>query len=312
MQINRLFEIVYILLKKKNVTAKELAEHFEVSQRTIYRDIETLSEAGIPVYANRGKGGGICLMDQFILNKSVLTEQEQKDILSALQGIGATSYGGAASTLSKLSSLFQTENPNWIEEDFSYWNSREGDRLKFTQLKDAILNRKVISFRYYNSYGHESSRVAEPVKLVFRGQAWYLSGYCLEKQSVRYFKVSRMEELKVSEETFEVRPSDTARKSEPAHDGTDEIRQWPNSVEPMLITLKVAASMAFRVYDEYPKEDVTRLEDGSFLVRSRMQPAAWLYGFLLSYEDQVEVLEPEEVRQELARRVKKINEIYNI
>ena len=311
MQINRLFEIVYILLKKKNVTAKELAEHFEVSQRTIYRDVEALSEAGIPVYASRGKGGGIYLMDQFILNKSVLTKQEQNDILSALQGIGATSYGSASSTLTKLSSLFQTENPDWIEVDFSYWNSREEDRLKFTQLKDATINRKVISFRYYSSYGQESLRVAEPVKLVFKGQAWYLSGYCREKQSMRYFKISRMVELKVSEENFEVRPMNTAKTRDPADDDVKEIKPLPDPEEPM-ITLKVAAPMAFRVYDEYPKEDVTRLEDGSFLVRSRMQPAAWLYGFLLSYEDQVEVLEPEEVRQELARRVKKINEIYHI
>lgn len=312
MQINRLFEIVYILLRKKNVTARELAEHFEVSQRTIYRDIDTLSEAGIPVYANRGKGGGICLMDQFILNKSVLTKQEQNDILSALQGIQATSYGGVSSTLSKLSSLFQSENPDWIEVDFSYWNSREEDRLKFTRLKDAILNRKVISFRYYNSYGQDSFRVAEPLKLVFKGQAWYLSGYCREKQSVRYFKISRMDTLEVSEETFELRPLNISKTAEPAFGNSDQEQLWPVAEEPAIITLKVAASMAYRVYDEYPKEDVTRLEDGSFLVRSRMQPAAWLYGFLLSYEDQVEVLEPEEVRLELANKIKKINEIYNI
>lgn len=375
MQINRLFEIVYILLNKKLVTAKELSEHFEVSQRTIYRDIETLSEAGIPVYANRGKGGGICLMEHFILNKSVLTKQEQNDILSALQGIQATSYERESSTLNKLSSLFQTENTDWIEVDFSSWNNQEDDRRKFTQLKTAILNRRVISFHYYNSYGQESSRVVEPLKLVFRAQAWYLYAFCLKKQSVRYFKITRMESLTVSEETFEPRPYDfldnrsdlqasieeqqgdvstdplqasledrPGDKSTDTLHASDEGRPGDGSTDPLqaslvdrpgdksaitihtsfgnwqgnkseeapIITLKVDASMAFRIYDEYPKKDVTRLEDGSFLIRSRMQPDVWLYGYLLSYEDHLEVLEPEYVRTRLAKIIENIKIKYII
>lgn len=91
MQIHRLFEIVYILLEKKNVTAKELAEHFEVSARTIYRDVETLAEAGILIYANKGKGGGIRLLPEFVLNKTVITQQEKTDILSSLSALGAVS-----------------------------------------------------------------------------------------------------------------------------------------------------------------------------------------------------------------------------
>ncbi len=342
MQINRLFEIVYILLKKKHVTAKELSEHFEVSQRTIYRDIEALCEAGIPIYANRGKGGGICLMDQFVLNKSLLTKEEQSDILSALQGLQVTSNIGPSSALSKLRSLFQTDDPDWIEVDFSYWNSREEDRRSFTLLKEAIWNRKVISFRYFNSYGQESFRVAEPLKLLFKGQAWYLSAYCREKQSFRFFKISRMEGLEVSEETFALHPENTSKKAEPAlgptaqdrqpaegavqdrqlaegavqdrqpAEGAVQDRQLAEGEEPVMFTIKVAASMAFRIFDEFPKEDVTRLEDGSFLVRSRIQPAGWLYGYLLSYEDQLELLEPEDLRMKLADKIKKLKEIYHI
>ena len=130
MQISRLFEIVYILMNKKNTTAKELSEHFEVSQRTIYRDIDTLSQAGIPIYTNKGKGGGIGLMEHFVLNKSVLSEQEQNDILSALQGFKVTSYSDTNQVLSKLNSLFGSKNTDWIEVDFSYWNSKEEDKPK--------------------------------------------------------------------------------------------------------------------------------------------------------------------------------------
>jgi predicted DNA-binding transcriptional regulator YafY len=311
MHINRLFEIVYVLLMKKIVTAKELAERFEVSQRTIYRDIETLSEAGIPIYANRGKGGGICLMDQFILNKSLLTDQEQKDILAALQGIQATSYEGASSTLSKLKSLFQNDSPDWIEVDFSYWNSREEDRERFMQLKDAIIKRKVISFVYYNSYGQESFRVVEPLKLIFRGQAWYLSAFCREKQSVRYFKISRMETLKLTGDIFEPRPAHALEAAEAVSDHAEMSRQKVTGQESM-ITLKIGASMAFRVYDEFPKEAINRLEDGSFLVSSPILPSGWLYGYLLSYGDQLEVLEPEELRLQMAEKIKSLNQIYNI
>lgn len=87
MQINRLFEIVYILLDKKRVTSRELAERFEVSSRTIYRDIETLSAAGIPVYMSKGKGGGISLLPDFVLNKAVITDEEKEEILSSLKAV---------------------------------------------------------------------------------------------------------------------------------------------------------------------------------------------------------------------------------
>ena len=81
MQVNnRLFEIVYILMQKKKVTAKELADRFEVSTRTIYRDIEALSTANIPIYATKGKDGGIGLLDEYVLNKAILSEEEQNQI----------------------------------------------------------------------------------------------------------------------------------------------------------------------------------------------------------------------------------------
>ncbi|MBU3110021.1 helix-turn-helix transcriptional regulator [Clostridium lacusfryxellense] len=121
MQINRLFGIIYILLDRKVVTAKELAKHFEVSSRTIYRDVDTLSSAGIPIYATQGKNGGITLLENFVLNKSVLSENEQNEILVALQSLTATGYPSIDITLSKLSSLFKKGDNNWIEVDFTNW-----------------------------------------------------------------------------------------------------------------------------------------------------------------------------------------------
>ena len=123
MQINRLFSIVYILLDKKTITAKELSERFEVSIRTIYRDVETLSISGIPIYTSKGKGGGISLIEDFVLNKSVLSEKEQNEILMSLQSLNATKFMNVEPVLKRLSTIFNRESTNWIDVDFSKWGS---------------------------------------------------------------------------------------------------------------------------------------------------------------------------------------------
>jgi len=131
MQINRLFEIVYILLDKKTITAKELSKHFEVSVRTIYRDVEALSISGIPIYTNKGKGGGISLIEDFVLNKSVLSEKEQNEILMSLQSINAMKFLDVEPVLKRLSTIFNKESDNWIDVDFSQWGSDDSEKEKF-------------------------------------------------------------------------------------------------------------------------------------------------------------------------------------
>ncbi len=147
MQIHRLFEMVYILLDKKKITAGELAEHFGVSRRTICRDIDTLSTAGIPVYTEKGKGGGISLLPNFILNKSILSEGEQNEILSALYGLSSIKTDETNLILQKLSTIFSKTATNWMDVDFSGW-SHENDF--FNDFKTAILERRIIEFDYCN------------------------------------------------------------------------------------------------------------------------------------------------------------------
>lgn len=289
MQINRLFEIVYILMNKKTTTAKELCDHFEVSQRTVYRDIETLCQAGIPIYTTKGKGGGIGLMENFVLNKSILTDQEQNDILSALQGLKATSFDSTDQVLSKLSSLFGNKSADWIEVDFSNWNSSEEDKKKFYQLKDSILNHKVIEFDYYSSYGQQSHRYAEPMKLLFKGQAWYLLGFCREKKENRYFKISRMKGLCMSNDTFQPCPMEIVKEAE-----TNRVQYAKKDV-----VFKIDHEMAFRIFDEFPNDVIERSTDGSYLIRTKLQTGAWMTGYLMSYEDHLEVIEPVELRDKL-------------
>lgn len=302
MQINRLFEIVYLLMNKKIVTANEFAKHFEVSQRTIYRDIETLCQAGIPIYTNKGKGGGICLMDQFVLNKSLLSVQEQTDILTALQSFKAANFSDTDQVLTKLNSVFGHNNPDWIEVDFTNWSSKAEDKDKFQQLKQAILQNQMIQFQYYNSNGQESSRLLEPRKLLFKGQAWYLYGYCLDKKAYRYFKISRIKGLILTTETFTPLPIE-----ESVEETSDKKYQQLTEV-----TIKLDASMAYRVYDEFPSEEITQQEDGSFLIHTKLYAGGWIYGYMMSFEDQLELLEPEWLRNNLIDRYKNVLRKYNM
>jgi predicted DNA-binding transcriptional regulator YafY len=303
MQINRLFEIVYILMNKKTTTAKELSQHFEVSQRTIYRDIEALCQAGIPIYTSKGKGGGIGLMEHFVLNKSVLSDQEQNDILSALQGFKATSYSDTDQVLSKLNSMFGNKNADWIEVDFTYWNNNEEDKTKFHMLKESILNRIVIQFEYYNSYGEESHRIVEPRKLIFKGQAWYLYGYCRDKTDLRYFKISRIKDLHIETEVFEAPPSTDNEKVE------IPTRENHNMVN---VDFKVDAEMAYRIFDEFPREAIVKNEDGTFLIHATLQAGGWLLGYLMSYEDHLEILKPIELREQIINNYKNALKKYEI
>jgi predicted DNA-binding transcriptional regulator YafY len=298
MQVNRLFEIIYILLNKNSVTAKELAEHFEVSQRTVYRDIEILCQSGIPIYTSQGKGGGIHLLENFVLNKSYLTKSEQEDILSALQGMNATNYPENNQVLSKLSNIFGAKQTNWIEVDFTDWSNTKKET--FNLIKTAILQKQVIKFVYFSSYGMKTNRKVEPIRLWFKDKTWYLKAYCQEKDDIRTFKLTRMKDLEVTNEIF------------------DRIIEEEKLVMPLVsssamevpIKLKLDASIAYRVYDEFDENIISKLDDGNFIVTMTYPLDEWVYGYILSFGCFAEVLEPHQVRETIKNRLKKNLSIY--
>lgn len=300
MQINRLFEIVYILLNKKNTTARELAERFEVSVRTIYRDIDALSAAGIPVYSSQGKGGGISLLDDFILDKSILSEGEQNEIIYALQSLAAVQSPESDQILSKLSNLFNKDNISWIEVDFSPWGSGESSSAQFKIIKDAILGRHILEFTYTNTSGEKSMRRVEPLKLIFKVNAWYLKGFCLTKNAVRSFKISRTANMRMTPENFEERSLETV----PSADNGDMAQRWID------VRLWIAACSAYRVYDEFDEKDIIINSDGSFTVNSSLPESSWLIRYLLSFSADLEVLAPPELRETIRNESAKIVKRY--
>lgn len=296
MQINRLFEIIYILLHKKITTAKELAERFEVSVRTIYRDIDILSSAGIPIYTSQGKGGGISLLNDYILNKSVLSENEQNEILFALQSLNAMQNPETDRILSKLSSLFNKDTVNWIEVDFTPWGSDKNQTSQFTILKDAILRHHIIEFEYINISGEKSARKVEPAKLIFKVHAWYLQGFCLSKKANRTFKISRMSDVHTTQEKFEARASEAV---------SENIRE-PESQTWIDVRLKIFPHGAYKVYDEFKEKDITKNQDGSFTIETSLPQGKWMFSYLLSFGTDIEVLAPRNIRDIMKHQLEKM------
>lgn len=308
MQINRLFEIVYLLLEKGSVTAAALAEHFEVSVRTIYRDIDLLSGAGIPVYCNRGRGGGVSLLPDFVLDKSLLSEREQDEILFALQSIAATHAGGEE-VLGRVNTLFRRQGADWIEVDFSHWGwdwgSDEGEKRKFNLLKEAILGRWKLHFTYYSASGEKSERTAAPLKLLFRGGGWYLRAWCETRGAMRTFKICRIDEVSLTQERFEAALFNAAPETQARQN--PECEGWH---PPLMITLRFVPQMAYQVYDTFCHDSIQTEEDGSLTVRIHVPDDDWIYGMLLQYGEHVRVLDPPQVRKELLDRARKIISFY--
>ena len=159
----------------------------------------------MPVFTNKGNGGGISLLENYSLNKTLISENEIESILLALKTLKAAKYPEIDAILEKIGAVFKHAETDWVHIDFSPWDSTPNENNKFIEIKKAILERKRISFEYINSAGEKSSRKIEPMRLVFKGQAWYLWGYCITKNDFRVFRISRMKNVKATNEVFKRR-----------------------------------------------------------------------------------------------------------
>lgn len=294
--MQRLFDILYYLMQNEGVTAGKLADRLGVSVRTVYRDIEYLSGAGIPVYADRGRGGGIRLLDGFVLDRSLLSGEEKREILAALQSLQAVRAEDTDGALHKLGALFGQKAGNWVEIDFSNWSPR--DRERFYLLKEAVIGQKVIAFDYYGKSGEKTSRSAEPLQLWFKDRAWFLKAFCRTRGALRIFKVSRMKNMAVTKETF--------RRELPAQAETPE----KASFRTVTVSLRLSPEMAYRVYDEFDDAGVTRNADGSFTVRQTYPEDEWVYGYILSFGNGATVDGPAHIREGVRERLYKTLENY--
>ncbi|MCR4939282.1 MAG: WYL domain-containing protein [Treponemataceae bacterium] len=245
MQIDQLFEFVYVLIGKKQVTAKAMAQRFGVSVRTIYRWVEALSLSGIPLYSLKGRGGGIAISEKYSMDNTLLSEDERLAILSSLKALNALSGNPSSlpdansKAVEKLSHLV-TSDADWLQVDFAPW-SPEGSEVRnlFSLLRDSILKKRQVSFDYFTGDGRSEKRIIHPWKLIFRGQAWYLWGWCTTRQAQRYFKLTRMRNVQMTGRTATI-PKPAAPQKTLATMAPQETQTVPVT-EPATTTQKTTA-----------------------------------------------------------------------
>lgn len=296
MQECRLFRILYYLLDKKQVTAVELSNQLEVSVRTIYRDLDVISQAGIPIYTTVGRSGGICIKDGYSLHHLLLSDEEKQLLLQSLQQLQAIGIHDQEETLQKLRALFQVTVPNWLQVDFSQWGDATNSQMDITVFKQAIFQSEKLSFRYVNAKGEVQKRIVHPITLLYKSMHWYLQAFCEYHQAMRIFKIHRMQEIKNLHETF--LPHDPV-----------VLKSYPKD-QLIEVTLRCSSKLAYRIYDEFTYDTITRQEDGQLLIHVFMPDAHWLVSYLLSFGHHLEIVEPSFLCVKLLEEIEAINRNY--
>ena len=301
MKIDRLIGILSILLQKDTVTAPYLADHFEVSRRTINRDIEDLCKAGIPIVTRQGTGGGISIMADYRMERTLLTTREMQDILAGLRSLdsinGTNRYGQLMEKLSAGSSDFMSGGQSVLIDLSSWYKDALAPRIEL--IRRAIDSCLELEFLYYSPSG-ESKRCIEPYYLIFRWSSWYVWGWCRKREDFRLFKLNRMDYLQETDTPFVKRPV-------PLPDLKNE-RIFPGGIR---VKALFDAACKWRLVEEFGTTCFTEQADGKLLFHADYTHKENLVTWLLTFRDQVELLEPVEIRKELQAALRNTLKIYD-
>lgn len=301
MKIDRLIGILSVLLQQAKVTAPVLAKKFEVSRRTIQRDIEALCQAGIPVVTEQGKNGGISIMDGFTIERQLFTSAEFRAILSGLRSLDSITQSNKYQLLMEKLSFAATDARNSKEHILinlsSWYKVSLGPKIELIQ--SAIENHQRIEFQYYSPSG-ESIRKIEPYLLVFQWSSWYVWGYCTLRLTFRLFKLNRMDQLCNLEESFEEREI-------PEFSVQPEDIYQPCGVK---LTAVFTPEAKWRLIEEFGIHSFQELQDGKLYMEITWSKLDSLFCWLLGFRDQVEIIEPKEAREAFQQLLRKIELIY--
>lgn len=295
MKIDRLIGILSILLQEEKITAPELAERFEVSRRTINRDIEDLCMAGIPIRTVQGTGGGISIMDGYRMDRTILTSKDMQMILAGLRSLdsvsGSSYYGQLMEKLQTGSSQFLSGR-DFILIDLSSWY-KGSLAPKIEAIQSAIENGHLLTFQYYAPSG-ESERSVEPYYLVFRWSSWYVWGWCTDREDYRLFKLNRMDRVEESAQNFICRNA-------PMPDLSDE-KIFPGGIK---VKALFTSDVKWRLVEEFGPHCFTEADDGRLLFTADYTNTENLVSWLLTFGEKAEVLEPAEIRSAIKQIAEK-------
>nr|WP_145406321.1 YafY family protein [Paenibacillus xylanexedens] len=312
MKLERLLAIVVLLINRRRLQAKELADMFEVSVRTIYRDIDTLGQAGIPVVTYQGASGGIGLAEGYRLDRNLLTDKDLVSIVTALRSI-STSHTNTARELlvEKLSSIvpeaknedFQASTHRFIV-DYSTWTHPEALQQKLKVIDQGIDQLQCIRFAYCSAEGAQTCRTVEPHTLVLKRHAWYLYAFCHERNDFRMFKLVRMKEVTLDAQHFE-------RKAVNLQDRPWQ-QEWSRPDNQIGITLKFHSRVRHLAEEWFGIGNVLPDGNGYYISQVAFPEDNWLYGFILGFGADVEVLEPLHIRDNVCRIAEQIVQNYKL
>ena len=298
MKINRLIGIITTLQQKKAVTAPYLAKKFEVSRRTINRDIEDICKAGIPIVTTQGANGGISIMDGFSLDTTVFTKQELAAIFTGLKSLDSVSNSASAEILAQKiggSSAIRLADSMVIDLSSFY---KDDLAAKIDQIKQAITESKCIAFHYCYNKG-EADKQVEPYLIVFKWSDWYVFGFCKERQDFRMYKLRRLWSLQVVDESFTIREIPEEKKQFGSHITDDYV-----------ITAVYDASVKYRLVDEYGHNSFTEMEDGKLYTEWGFTTQKGAVEWFLSFGNKVKVLGPPEMVEIMKSTLDSIKNLY--
>ena len=300
MKTDRLIGILSVLLQEEQTTAPKLAEMFEVSRRTINRDIESLCMAGIPIQTLQGTGGGIRIMDGYRVDRTILTSKDMRMIMAGLRSLDSVSgsryYSQLMEKLQAGSSEFLVGRDS-ILIDLSSWY-KDSLAPKTETIQNAIEDARLIQFRYYSPSGEQVRRI-EPYYLIFRWSSWYLYGWCTDRNDYRLFKLNRMDQIQEIDQRYE-------RREAPLPDLSDE-KIFPGGIR---VKALFDRDQEWRLAEEFGPDSVTEIEDGKLLFTADYTDLDNLVTWLMTFKDKAEVLEPPEARERIAAAVKRMSAIY--
>ena len=300
MKIDRLIGILSVLLQEEKVTAPELAERFEVSRRTINRDIDDLLYAGIPIRTAQGTGGGISIAEGYKMDRTILTSKDMQMILAGLRSLdsvsGSSYYGQLMEKIQARSSEFISGRES-ILIDLSSWY-KNTLAPKISTIQDAIENRHLLEFYYYAQSG-EGKRTIEPYYVVFKWTSWYVYGWCLKRKDYRLFKLNRMDQVKETIKDFSCRNA-------PVPNLSSELKYPRNIVLKAIFT----PDMKWRLVEEFGPGCYEELEDGRLLLIRKYADMDNLTMWMLTFGDKVEVIEPQELRKRLKTMAESMIKMY--
>lgn len=302
MKIDRLVSILSVLLQKEKVTTTYLAEKFEVSKRTILRDIESLNKAGIPIVTLQGHGGGVSIMENYKLDKTLLSSRDLRSIIAGLKGLdsvsGSNQYRQLMEKLHVDSSAVSTSDNHFII-NLSGWDKNAfADTIEL--INAAIEQKRRIIFRYFSPNG-ESERVLEPYHIIFQWSNWYVWGYCVERHDFRMFKMSRIAGLQMTDKPIEPREAPEYQQ-----------QNWWGKDSQVKATVRFDKSVKWRLIDEWGVDRLQYDEGGNIVISFTWSELPSLFHFILSFGDKAEILEPVEYRKQFAEILKRLQIKYDI